>query len=188
MWIWLLVLGERWELDFRWVQARDGCRRHFGSVYQISRVWKKLVRPVFFPRPPPHGCFPGKARRSGDWLDPYCVDQSVFYIYLFCNEIFDTPPVTPFDLVKTRLQTQLPRPRPLFPRPPNNTCCQPLNAASCVRNMSSLAMRSLPTEVVCVWEGGMFKTERVNGFFDALRHVWRAEGARGLWKGVGTTL
>ncbi|KIM48146.1 hypothetical protein M413DRAFT_439869 [Hebeloma cylindrosporum] len=96
--------------------------------------------------------------------------------------------MTPFDLVKTRLQTQPPRRRPLFPRPPNNTCCQPLNAASCVRNMSSLALRSLPTEVVCVWEGGRFKTERVNGFFDALRHVWRAEGARGLWKGVGTTL
>ncbi|EEB87554.1 hypothetical protein MPER_15056, partial [Moniliophthora perniciosa FA553] len=31
-------------------------------------------------------------------------------------------------------------------------------------------------------------TERVNGFFDAVRHVWRAEGIRGLWKGAGTTL
>jgi solute carrier family 25 protein 39/40 len=39
-----------------------------------------------------------------------------------------------------------------------------------------------------VWEGGLVKKERVNGFFDAVRHVWRAEGARGLWKGVGTTL
>jgi len=46
----------------------------------------------------------------------------------------------------------------------------------------------MATEVVCVWEGGVFKTERVNGFYDAIRHVWRAEGARGLWKGVGTSL
>jgi hypothetical protein len=34
----------------------------------------------------------------------------------------------------------------------------------------------------------MFRTERVNGFLDAVRHVWRAEGSRGLWKGVGTSL
>ncbi|KAF8912721.1 mitochondrial carrier domain-containing protein [Gymnopilus junonius] len=95
--------------------------------------------------------------------------------------------MTPFDLVKTRLQTQPPQSRPLFPRPPNNTCCQPSNAASCVRNMSSLA-RTLPAEVVCVWEDGLFKAERVNGFFDAVKHVWRAEGVRGLWKGAGTTL
>jgi solute carrier family 25, member 39/40 len=53
--------------------------------------------------------------------------------------------------------------------------------------MSSFA-RPMATEVVCVWEGGVFKTERVNGFYDAIRHVWRAEGARGLWKGVGTSL
>ncbi|KAF8168041.1 mitochondrial carrier domain-containing protein [Crassisporium funariophilum] len=96
--------------------------------------------------------------------------------------------MTPFDVVKTRLQTQPPQTRPLFPRPPLNTCCQPNNAASCVRNMSSLAARQLPNEVVCVWEDGLFKTTRVNGFFDAVRHVWRAEGARGLWKGAGTTL
>ncbi|KAH9486876.1 Solute carrier family 25 member 40 [Psilocybe cubensis] len=53
--------------------------------------------------------------------------------------------------------------------------------------MSSMA-RTLPAEVVCVWEGGLFKTERVNGFFDAFKHVARAEGVRGLWKGAGTTL
>jgi len=41
---------------------------------------------------------------------------------------------------------------------------------------------------VCVWENGVFKTERVNGFLDAVKHVWRAEGVRGLWKGAGTTL
>ena len=93
--------------------------------------------------------------------------------------------VTPFDVVKTRLQTQ--PPEPLFPRPPLNACCQPINAASCVRRMSSLAP-ALKTEMVCLWDHGVFRTERVNGFYDALRHVWAAEGARGLWKGVGTTL
>jgi len=46
----------------------------------------------------------------------------------------------------------------------------------------------MSAEVVCLWEGGLFKTERVNGFFDAVRHVWKAEGARGLWKGAGTSL
>ena len=106
-------------------------------------------------------------------------------LYNYTNQFH--PTVTPFDVVKTRLQTQPPEPRPLFPRPPLNTCCQPTNVAGCVRNMSSLA-RTLPSEVVCVWEAGVFKTERVNGFFDAFRHVWRAEGVRGLWKGVGTTL
>ena len=53
--------------------------------------------------------------------------------------------------------------------------------------MSSLAP-SLKSEVVCLWDHGVFRTERVNGFYDAVRHVWGAEGARGLWKGVGTTL
>lgn len=95
--------------------------------------------------------------------------------------------MTPFDVVKTRLQTQPPQVRPLFPRPPPNTCCQPSNVASCVRNMSSLA-RPLGEEVVCVWERGVFKTERVTGFLDAVRHVWRAEGLPGLWKGAGTSL
>ncbi|KAF9015190.1 mitochondrial carrier domain-containing protein [Cyathus striatus] len=96
--------------------------------------------------------------------------------------------MTPFDVVKTRLQTQPPQNQPLFPRPPPNTCCQPSgSAASCVRNMSSYA-RPIPGEVVCVWDHGIFRTERVNGFFDAVRHVWRAEGMRGLWKGAGTSL
>ncbi|RDB28504.1 Solute carrier family 25 member 40 [Hypsizygus marmoreus] len=96
--------------------------------------------------------------------------------------------MTPFDVVKTRLQTQPVQPQVLFARPPLNTCCQPnITAGACVRNMSSLA-RPLTTEVVCVWDHGIFKTERVNGFLDAVRHVWRAEGARGLWKGAGTSL
>ncbi|TFK77042.1 mitochondrial carrier [Pluteus cervinus] len=95
--------------------------------------------------------------------------------------------MTPFDVVKTRLQTQPPVPKRLFPRPPLNTCCQNPQLSSCTRGMSSLA-RPLAAEVVCVWEHGVFRTERVNGFLDAVRHVWRAEGLPGLWKGVGTSL
>ena len=53
--------------------------------------------------------------------------------------------------------------------------------------MSSLA-RSIPQEIVCVWDRGVLRTERVNGFYDAVRHVWRVEGLKGLWKGAGTTL
>ncbi|KAJ8084078.1 Carrier protein, mitochondrial [Marasmius tenuissimus] len=95
--------------------------------------------------------------------------------------------MTPFDVVKTRLQTQRPAPDPLFPRPPPNTCCRP-GQATCVRNMSSYARPLLQEEVVCVWENGVFKAQRVNGFLDAVQHVIRAEGVRGLWKGAGTTL
>ncbi|KAI0735228.1 mitochondrial carrier [Earliella scabrosa] len=95
--------------------------------------------------------------------------------------------MTPFDVVKTRLQTQPPpRPQLLFPRPPPNTCCQP-SPASCVRNMSSL-VSAVEGEVVCIWDHGVYKTERVNGFYDAVKHVWRAEGLAGLWKGAGTSL
>jgi hypothetical protein len=53
--------------------------------------------------------------------------------------------------------------------------------------MSSLTP-PLAGEVVCVWHDGVFRAERVNGFLDAVRHVWRAEGIRGLWKGAGTSL
>ncbi|KAG7099277.1 hypothetical protein E1B28_001136 [Marasmius oreades] len=95
--------------------------------------------------------------------------------------------MTPFDVVKTRLQTQRPAPEPLFPRPPPNMCCRP-GQLQCVRNMSSYARTLAGEEFVCVWENGVFKTERVNGFLDAIRHVVRAEGVRGLWKGAGTTL
>ncbi|KAF9460838.1 mitochondrial carrier domain-containing protein [Collybia nuda] len=96
--------------------------------------------------------------------------------------------MTPFDVVKTRLQTQPLQSPQLFPRPPLNTCCQPNTIpGACVRTMSSLS-RPLTGDVVCLWEDGMFRTERVNGFYDAVRHVWRAEGSRGLWKGVGTSL
>jgi len=39
-----------------------------------------------------------------------------------------------------------------------------------------------------VWDHGVMRTERVNGFLDAIRHVVRAEGLPGLWKGAGTSL
>ncbi|KXN89970.1 Solute carrier family 25 member 40 [Leucoagaricus sp. SymC.cos] len=102
--------------------------------------------------------------------------------------------MTPFDVVKTRLQTQPVRLQPLFSQLPPNTCCQPTKAQPCVHNTSSLARsmsslaRPLSGEIVCIWQNGVFKTENVNGFYDAVRHVWRAEGVRGLWKGVGTSL
>jgi len=98
--------------------------------------------------------------------------------------------VTPFDVVKTRLQTQPPKPksRQLFARPPPNVCCQP-NNVPCVRGMSHLAISALSrSEVVCVWNHGVWRRERVNGFYDAVKHVVRAEGLRGLWKGAGTTM
>ena len=97
--------------------------------------------------------------------------------------------MTPFDVVKTRLQTQpvQSKQQPLFSRPPLNKCCQPANAP-CVRNMSSLARQLPGPQIVCLYERGLMRTERVSGFVDAIRHVVRAEGIRGLWKGAGTTL
>lgn len=111
----------------------------------------------------------------------------ITYCFSLCNSdnTYESI-VTPFDVVKTRLQTQPPKTRPLFPNPPPDACCRP-TSAPCVRRMSSLA-RSLEGEFVCVWDHGMFRTERVNGFADAIRHVWRAEGMSGLWKGAGTSL
>jgi len=93
--------------------------------------------------------------------------------------------MTPFDVVKTRIQTQ-PASQILHSIPINNRCCQPF-PANCVRNMSSLA-RPLSQEVVCLLEDGMMRAERCNGFWDAVLKVSRTEGIRGLWKGVGTTL
>jgi len=96
--------------------------------------------------------------------------------------------MTPFDVVKTRLQTQLPPLVSSTRLPPSSTlCCQP-SGKPCVRNMSSYARPLATEELVCVWENGILRAERVNGFSDAVRHVWRAEGMRGLWKGAGTTL
>jgi solute carrier family 25 protein 39/40 len=53
--------------------------------------------------------------------------------------------------------------------------------------MSTFA-HTIPQELVCILDRGVFRVERVNGFYDAVRHVWGAEGIRGLWKGAGTTL
>ncbi|KAJ7783856.1 mitochondrial carrier domain-containing protein [Mycena maculata] len=92
--------------------------------------------------------------------------------------------MTPFDVVKTRLQTQ---PVQVRTRPSPAVCCQPPNV-QCIRKMSTLARPLAAEQLVCVWDHGLFKAEPVNGFSDAFRHVWRAEGIRGLWKGVGTTL
>ncbi|KZW02013.1 mitochondrial carrier [Exidia glandulosa HHB12029] len=96
--------------------------------------------------------------------------------------------MTPFDVVKTRLQTQPPPPpAPLFVHPPTpSKCCQP-TGAPCVRSMSTYARPLLENELVCVWDHGHMRAERVNGFGDALLKVWRIEGVRGLWKGVGTS-
>ncbi|KIJ21693.1 hypothetical protein PAXINDRAFT_159739 [Paxillus involutus ATCC 200175] len=93
--------------------------------------------------------------------------------------------MTPFDVVKTRLQTQPKKPLLSYPAP--NKCCQP-SSMPCVRNMSSLARSFTAEEVVCVYDHGVLRKERVNGFLDAVRHVVRAEGIRGLWKGAGTSL
>lgn len=55
--------------------------------------------------------------------------------------------------------------------------------------MSSMAISRLSSsEIVCVWDRGVWRQERVNGFCDAVKHVVRAEGVRGLWKGAGTSL
>ncbi|KAI9508772.1 mitochondrial carrier [Russula earlei] len=102
--------------------------------------------------------------------------------------------MTPFDVVKTRLQTQPPGTQGVPHISAHSVCCQP-TAVPCVRGlppstyargMSTFA-HAIPQELVCIFDRGVFRTERVNGFYDAVRHVWKAEGIRGLWKGVGTT-
>lgn len=97
------------------------------------------------------------------------------------------PSVTPFDVVKTRLQTQPPPKSSSRQRLPTTACCQPANL-HCVRQMSTFSSSLAQQDLVCLLENGRIRTERVNGFADAIRHVWRAEGMRGLWKGSGTTL
>ncbi|KAF8609779.1 mitochondrial carrier [Ceratobasidium sp. AG-I] len=116
--------------------------------------------------------------------------------------------MTPFDLIKTRLQTQptAAQAQPtLFPRPPlhaksglstglTSACCRP-SPLPCVRNVSSLAaaypshatFAGQGASVVCLWDG-TWRSERVRGFWDAVVKVSRAEGVAGLWKGVGTSL
>jgi len=117
--------------------------------------------------------------------------------------------MTPFDVIKTRLQTQLPYTpaastykSPLFPKPSQNDCCQ-RNPLDCIRRSHSLtfsishpqssrAPRPIPvnssSQVVCLWDGSVIRAQRVNGFWDAAWRVWTVEGVAGLWKGLGTTL
>jgi len=104
--------------------------------------------------------------------------------------------MTPFDVVKTRLQTQPPSTQGVpHISAHSSVCCQPtsvpcvrgLPPSSYARSMSTFA-HTIPQELVCILDRGVLRTERVNGFTDAVRHVWRAEGLRGLWKGAGTTL
>jgi len=117
--------------------------------------------------------------------------------------------VTPFDVVKTRLQTQVPN----QPTPGALQACSHPPHFTCSKNVSSLARRNItmaayssnfpppttpffrpsarpvPPEIcVCLYEHGMVRSQRVAGFWDALLTVARYEGVRGLWKGLGTTL
>lgn len=116
--------------------------------------------------------------------------------------------MTPFDVVKTRLQTQM----PIKMSQDTLQTCRHAPHLPCKRTMSSLApsinpvsmpsssrpvpstfflqnSRRLPEELcVCFYEGGAVKAQRVTGFTDAVIQVARHEGIRGLWKGVGTTL
>ncbi|KAG8899482.1 hypothetical protein FRC01_010498 [Tulasnella sp. 417] len=130
--------------------------------------------------------------------------------------------MTPFDVIKTRLQTQ-PLDGPSSSSGAGSSssfastsasssrggvvCCQPANVP-CVRYYSTIALQNAsstsyapssrayfdfrsgrPPQVVCLWDAeGHLRSERCTGFWDAALKVWRAEGVRGLWKGVGTTL
>ncbi|KZO95004.1 mitochondrial carrier [Calocera viscosa TUFC12733] len=112
--------------------------------------------------------------------------------------------MTPFDVIKTRLQTQAQSssrapPQRLFPHPPRPcpscvpaTCQIPLHAA---RPLSSFSLSH--TSASCTWDAGWVGAERVGGaaavvrvggFWDGVGKVARTEGVAGLWKGVGTTL
>lgn len=137
--------------------------------------------------PTSHGSLLRKGRRRRNGVHNDGPHKYVFRLLTFWSQFYFLYSVTPFDVVKTRLQTQPPIPKALFPRPASTSCCQPTHITPCIRAMSSLA-RPLASEVVCLWNHGVMRTERVNGFMDAVRHVWRAEGINGLWKGVGTSL
>ena len=152
------------------------CRiRHSARLY-LPRL--RLRR-----RPQRDGPLPCKTRSGRDGFDD---DRSHKYAlpHRPTSYAHSPPTVTPFDVIKTRLQTQ---PKELLSRTAYTRCCQPLNVP-CVRNMSSLAHPFPAEEVICVYDHGVLRKERVSGFLDAVRHVVKAEGIRGLWKGAGTSL
>ncbi|KAF8311007.1 mitochondrial carrier [Clavulina sp. PMI_390] len=117
--------------------------------------------------------------------------------------------MTPFDVIKTRLQTQpvppspLPRLRPtssplLFPRISEPVCCQP-SPDDCVRRLHTFSLRpskqshrwyqtAVQSQIICLWDGNTYQNRPVRGFRDAAWQIWRIEGSRGLWKGLGPTL
>ena len=79
--------------------------------------------------------------------------------------------MTPFDVLKTRLQTQPPKLRAQL-------------GGTIARDLSTLAY----SPVSGVMEKTVARSERVNNIYDAVRHVWKAERVAGFWKGVGTAM
>jgi hypothetical protein len=147
--------------------------------------------------------------------------------------------VTPFDVIKTRIQTQSTTQEPLFQpsssNPPSITCCQPstiaeksgvlcqhdprldvksgaassssnalnrvsafnqdLNRSRLIRltpqmgnGMSAIAC-DFPDKSVAARELEMARSSgRMAGLWDGVVKVGRAEGVRGLWRGLTPTL
>ncbi|KAG6381225.1 hypothetical protein JVT61DRAFT_5628 [Boletus reticuloceps] len=93
--------------------------------------------------------------------------------------------MTPFDVVKTRLQTQ-PK-ESLLSRTVSTRCCQPPNVP-CVRNMSSLVHTFPAEKVVCVYDHGVLRRERVSGFLDAIRHCRESRGNKRVMEGCWNNL
>jgi hypothetical protein len=142
-----------------------------------------------------NGTIPSQGGRCRHRFHIDCTVKSVVLFSPKNLSIYRTV-VTPFDVVKTRLQTQPPSTQGVpHISAHSSVCCQPtsvpcvrgLPPSSYARSMSTFA-HTIPQELVCIFDRGVLRTERVNGFYDAVRHVWRFEGLRGLWKGVGTTL
>ncbi|QRW04819.1 DNA mismatch repair protein MutS [Ceratobasidium sp. AG-Ba] len=96
--------------------------------------------------------------------------------------------MTPFDLIKTRLQTQptaTVAPPTLFRGRPPLQSAKAGPSSGLARVVVDRAAAA--DSVVCLWDG-TWRSERVKGFWDAVVKVSRAEGVSGLWKGVGTSL
>ncbi|EJT97932.1 mitochondrial carrier [Dacryopinax primogenitus] len=123
--------------------------------------------------------------------------------------------MTPFDVIKTRLQTQssgAPRPPSLlFPYPPRPcaSCAPAPTPVSCALaphaarplssfsvSLASVGNTGRHTTASCTWDVGWVGEERVGGavgkrvagFWDGVGRIAQTEGVGALWKGVGTTL